>query len=249
MKNLSLLIMVIIGAILTSCTFTEKIYIEENGSGLYQVDMDLSQMLAFAGSLTKSEEGKDDSVIEKALEKTDTTFYFGQILEQKKDSISKLPLEQRLMLESLKDSRLKMIIDEKESKFIANFYTDFKDISEAKDMQNKASNALALASNKEGLASKTVDVSYVYTDKIFQRTISTEKRTKKEQQEYDKNLEEMSMFLMGSTYNLEYHFPKPIKTTTAKDATFSNDRKTIYLSFSMDEIIKNESLLNFEVKF
>ena len=249
MKNLSLIAMLVIGAILTSCTFTEKIYIEENGSGLYQVDMDLSQMLAFAESLTKSEEGEDESVLKKALEKTDTTFYFGQILEQKKDSISKLPIEQRMMLESLKDSRLKMIIDEKESKFTANFYTDFKDISEAKDMQNKASNALALASNKEGLATKAVDVSYVYTDQVFQRTISTEKRTKKEQQEYDKKVEEMSMFLMGSTYNLEYHFPKPIKTTTAKDATFSSDRKTIYLSFSMDEIIKNESVLNFEVKF
>ena len=49
--------------------------------------------------------------------------------------------------------------------------------------------------------------------------------------------------------NVEYHFPKKVKSTTAKNVTFSDDRKTIYISYPFEELLKNEKVLDFEVKF
>lgn len=249
MKNLALLAMVIIGAALTSCTFTEKIYIQEDGSGSFQMDMDLSPILSFAGDMAKSIGGENTSELTKILEKMDTTFLFNDMLVEKKDSISKLPQEQRAVLESLKDAKMRLRVDEAAGVFLSNFYYDFKDMSEAKEMQNKVLTAFDIASKKQNLAGMPNNIAYDYTGDTFKRIVSTQKKTKKEQQEFDNSLEQMAMFLVGSTYNIEYHFPKAIKSTTAKDATFSQDKKVIFISYSAEEVINNEGIMNFEVKF
>jgi len=55
------------------------------------------------------------------------------------------------------------------------------------------------------------------------------------------------MFMEGSAYNIEYHFPKPIKSTTAKNATFSDDRKILYIKSTMDTFIEDAKVLDFDV--
>jgi len=41
------------------------------------------------------------------------------------------------------------------------------------------------------------------------------------------SLASAEMFLSNSTYTFKYHFPKRVKSTNIKDATFSMDGKTM----------------------
>ena len=56
------------------------------------------------------------------------------------------------------------------------------------------------------------------------------------------------MFLSGSTYTLKYHFPRKVKSTTAEEATFSADGKTLIYEVSFLEMMKDPKLLDIEVE-
>ena len=64
---------------------------------------------------------------------------------------------------------------------------------------------------------------------------------------YKKSMEQGASMINGSSYNIEYHFPKSIKSTTYKDATFSADRKTLYIKTDLNTITTSPKLLDFEV--
>lgn len=63
---------------LTSCTFTENIYVNDNGAGKFSVDMDGSSLMAMAGDQIGDQMGAD------AKKNIDSTFTFKQLLEEKK---------------------------------------------------------------------------------------------------------------------------------------------------------------------
>ena len=84
-------------ATLTSCTFTENIYINDNGSGKFSVDMDGSSLMQMAGDQIGSQMGSD------AKKDIDTTFTFKQLLAEKKDSITKLSPETQKELKKLEN--------------------------------------------------------------------------------------------------------------------------------------------------
>lgn len=235
-------------AALTSCTFTEKIYISEDGTGAYQMDMDLSEIMGFSKNLENNTE-TDEGTEKKALQKMDTTIQMSAFLELYKDSISRLSADEKAVLESMKDAKMQMYMDEAAGDFQVNFVYDFKTVNELQDMQNKVSKAYNMSSKKDQKFTSLSSNSFYYDKNSFKRIVIPNKISKKDQQELDKNMDEMAMFMMGSTYNLEYHFPNKIKTTTAKGATFSDDKKTLFISLPLDEVLGDESLLDFEVKF
>lgn len=249
MKNvinaIVLAIIVVGGAVLTSCNFTEKIVIEENGSGTYNMDMDMSEFMSFALSMKDSSDTDGDF-----NEVMDSTIYFSDVLEEKKDSIAKLPEEERMVLESMKDAKMHMFVDEENGKMLMNFIYDFKNVDNLKEIHKQVSKAYSVSNNKENKSSASPNkTSYTYSETSFKRSVVSTNMTKQERKEYDKSLEEMAMFLSGSTYNIEYSFPKKVKSTNAKNVSYSDDRKTIYISYPFEELLKDESVLDFEVKF
>ena len=91
------------------------------------------------------------------------------------------------------------------------------------------------------------EVKYSYNGKKFIRKVEKRKLSPEEKEAYKKSLEQSASFLDGSSYKLEYHFPKAIKSTTYKGALFSDDRKTMYIQADMKSITENPKLLDFEV--
>ncbi|AUX19344.1 hypothetical protein [Flavobacterium columnare] len=69
--------------VLTSCVFTEEIEINQDGSGKYAFAIDGSSLIAMMP--------KDSSKLGKTI---DSVFTFKQLLEEKKDSIAKLSIEE-----------------------------------------------------------------------------------------------------------------------------------------------------------
>ena len=84
MKLYKLLSFSFLVATFTSCTFTENMYINDNGTGKYSVDMDGSALMEMAGDQLGNQMGAD------AKKNIDSTFTFKQLIADKQDSILSL---------------------------------------------------------------------------------------------------------------------------------------------------------------
>ena len=75
MKYIKLLSALLFVFSFSSCTITEKMILNENGSGKFAYDIDASQMMSMMGSAFKG-----DSKKEKKRKAIDSTFTFKELL-------------------------------------------------------------------------------------------------------------------------------------------------------------------------
>ncbi|MCF6347189.1 MAG: hypothetical protein L3J20_02660 [Flavobacteriaceae bacterium] len=240
MKLKTLLLFIGLITSLTSCMFTEEIYINNNGSGKYAFKIDMSEMMRSMGEMSPNDSLKESKVL-------DTIIFFKDILEENKDSIAALDKEDKEIIEDLKDLKLHMQVDEEKGKMLLDFKMDFNNISELKNMEQKIAKAQALSEKKKkkdkSMPSNS-DVSYSFKGKTFSRKVTLKDVTEEQLNE----IKEASAFLEGGLYKIIYHFESEIKSVSFKGAKLSNDKKTMTIEVPMDSIIKNQKLLDFEVK-
>lgn len=243
MKKITELFIVLITiTTLTSCQFTERININEDGSGKYSLEMDMSAMMSAMKQMGDSIKPNEEMKV------LDTVILFKDILEEKKDSISQLSKEDQASLKAIEDLKIHMMVDEKKNKMVSDFIYDFKSISDLANIQEKISKAQSVKDGKKNdTPASDSDVLYSYNGKKFIRKVIKKKMSDEEKEAYKKSMEQSASFLDGSSYKLEYHFPKTIKSTTYEGATFSADKKTMYIQADMKAITENPKLLNFEV--
>ena len=245
MKNAVYLLVLLISITFTSCQFTEEITLNKNGSGQYKLNMDMSAMMG-----AMSEMGQNDS-IKKEKEKIDSTFYMKDLIEQNKDSIAQLPKDQQLAIESTKDLKVHIHLDEEKGEMQYDFILDFKNLSELDNIKSKVEKAQKIQ-DKKGDDKESIenhDIFYTYSKKHFTRKVVMKNLTEEEQETYNTQMEESKMFLGGSKYKLVYHFPKKIKNVNYKETQFSSDHKTMTIEVEMDSLTKNPMLLDLKVDF
>lgn len=225
--------------LLTSCMFTEEIYINNNGSGKYSFKIDMGDMMKSMGDMSAKDSLKKPEVL-------DTIVFFKDILEENKDSISKLTENDKEIIEAIKDLKLHMHVDEAKNEMLMDFNMDFNDISELKNMEQKIAKAQALNDKKKKDKSipSNSDVSYIFKDKTFSRNVSLKDLSEDQLNE----IKQASSFLEGGLYKIIYHFESEIKSVSFKDAQLSQDKKTMTIEIPMDSIMKHPKLLDFEVK-
>ncbi len=243
-KIINLFSFIFITILFSSCEFTEKINLNENGSGTYTLNMDMGAMM---NAMKKM--GNSTSTDSEKPEILDTIMNFKDFLLEKKDSITKLPKEEQEKLNALKDMKLHLEMNETNGVFNMDFIFDFKSIDELKNIQEKISKGHALNEKKKESPSPEAptEVLFSFDGKKFHRIVVDKNLSDEEKEAYKKSMEQGASMINGSSYNIEYHFPKPIKSTTYKDATFSADRKTLYIKTDFNTITTNPELLDFEV--
>ncbi len=232
--------------LLTSCTFTENIYINEDGTGKFSVDMDASGLMAMMPA---------DSI--GTMKPMDSTFTFKQVFEEKKDSIAKLPIEQQQRLKKLEgfSMRTKMIPVEKQ--FMFSVFTDFKNVADLQDAMTTINDAQGATKDKSsnntlipssGFGDNGSVLKYSYDGKKFSRkaTLINKEVSKTENDSVEAAYK---MIFESSTYTIKYHFPKKVKKVSNKKALYSEDRKMITIEFPFNEYMKDPEKLNFEVEF
>lgn len=243
-KLINLLTFILIAILFSSCEFTERINLNKNGSGTYTLNMDMSAMMQAMkkmGDSTNAESEKPEIL--------DTIMDFNDFLIEKKDSIAKLPKEEQEKLKALKDMKLHIEMNEITDVFNMDFIFEFKSIDELKNIQEKISKGHSLNEKKKESPSPEAptEVKFSFDGKKFHRIVVDKNLSEEEKEAYKKSMEESASMMNGSSYNIEYHFPKPIKSTTYKDATLSLDRKTLYIKTDLNTITSNPKLLDFEV--
>ena len=242
MRKIQILVWAVVVALTSSCNFTEEITLQEDGSGRLSINFDGSELMEMAGDeMKKSNEKPVDSIIS-----------FKNLLEEKKDSIAQLSPEEQAKLKKLEPFNMHMVMNPEEKLMKFDLFSEFKNVNEVNDAFNAFQGANVLGSQKEGAAppspmeSSASEVSYSFDKNTFSRKASILDQ-ELFQQQID-SLQGAEMFLSGSTYTLKYHFPKKVKSTTAEEATFSADGKTLIYEVKFLDLMKDPSLLDLEVE-
>jgi hypothetical protein len=247
MKSLMLFLVLALMLLVSSCTVTENIYVNADGSGKFNVDLDGSSLMAMMP--------KDSLGVEKNV---DSVFTFKQLLADNKDSISKLPISEQQLLKKLENFSMRMQMNQEQKQFLFSLQTNFKNVSELQDamvainaisaLQNKANKAeFGATIPSEGVANNNSTLTYALQGNKFTRTavLNTTKKLTQNEEAAEMN----KMIFASSNYILKYHFAKPVKKVSNAAAIFSEDRKTITLQYPFSEYMENPEKLNLEVEF
>lgn len=234
---------------LTSCTFTENITINPDGTGQYVLNMDGSSFMAMIPK---------DSLGNKNQKAVDTTFSFKQILEETKDSVAKLPKEQQDKLKNLANFNMRMKMNYESKDFLVTMNTNFNSVAELQNVMDNLGELQKMSKGKKTFGGNSTGgmdffgksnarINYFYDGVKFSRKAIVDKQAMKALQTGDEK--KLEMFFESSKYVLKYHFPKAVKSISNKSALFSEDRKTITLEYTFNEFMKSPEKLNFEVVF
>lgn len=243
-KRIVLLLFVCLMAM--SCQFTETMVLNEDGTGQMRISLDLSEIMAMSGEM-----GSDSTFVKK-----DTIVYMKDILEEKKDSISQLSKADRDRLMAMKDYKIQLQMDPDANSMLMDVFVDFKNVNEANDLMRSFEMADGLipgsgspmngGDDKETTNNNEVIlVNYSYENGRFTRDAFITDPPK-----YQAQLDSMKQaeaFMSSIKYKLKYTFPKRIKSTSAEDATFSLDGKTLELERGFLEYFKNPDVMDLEV--
>ncbi|MEO7976731.1 hypothetical protein [Flavobacterium sp.] len=251
MKLYKLLSFSFLLAALTSCTFTENIYVNDNGTGKFSVDMDGSSLMAMAGDQIGQQMGTD------ATKSIDSTFTFKQLLEDKKDSIAKLSPEMQKELKKVENYIVHTKMSTEKKEFLMTVSTDFKNANELQDIlqtlsafQKLEKSTAATAPFGGSFGNNNSKLNYTYSGKKFTRTSVIDQKKPDEKAKDTSASPDMSkMIFASSNYILKYHFPKKIKKVSNPNALFSDDRKTITIQYPFTDYIENPDKFNLEVEF
>ncbi len=266
MRNLlKILSSLVILAMVSSCIITESIVFNDDMSGIYKLTYDLSE-IKDSTAVDNPEEVNEQKI---ATQVKDTMIVFNDLLEQYKDSIAALPIEQQKKLQKLKGLSMHVVEDESSGVFVFSISKAFESIDSLTLINERVEEAMSVAMTfdnngaqaetmKDSTESKTKAI-YSFEDNVFKR-IQPKSETWSEvedepeedimednqmAEDVNQGMEEMTKDLY---YVIHYTFPKKIKSISNENATISEDGKSFELKLPWDDISKNEGLLNLEIE-
>ena len=248
--------------LLSSCSITERLIILPNEEVKIAHEIDMSQMLVMAKSMGDGGDTEDLS----NKKKQDTVFSFKSILEEKKDSIALLPMDEQIKLLALEKYHFKMEMDESQDQFLMTIFADFSSIDEFKNvmafdevLNNSNVNPLGGKKLPSNLAAYNLKTTYNFDGQVFKRTSIKNEVPESNQEKteaFDPENPDMSQVLemakempIEMTYKLNYRFAKRIRSTSVKNAKISADRLMVDFEFDMKTYETDPEFLNLEIYF
>ena len=140
MKKIQFIVILVFVISLASCSITEKMIVNENGSGKFSYEIDGSKMMSMMGSALKDDssakkkkKGKKEADMKKRI---DSTFTFKELYADKKDSIAKLPLNEQEKIKKMEKFSMHMVMDEEKGIMNYTMFTDFDSVKELQDVMS-----------------------------------------------------------------------------------------------------------------
>jgi hypothetical protein len=229
----------LLSVFLTSCNFKETIVFNPDGTGEMGIAMDGAGLMEKAGTGMAKETEK----------RIDTTFSFKKLLAEKKDSIATLPPEQQEAYKSLERYDMSLLVDSEKKLMLISMKTKFKNVGEVADIM-KSMNKLASLKGKKpmDLADEKVSTRYAFDGTLFKRIVNNQALTAKEKEGVDQLTEGYKDIFGGSTYTMEYVFPRKIISVSDKQAKISNNGKTVTITRNFLDYMRHPESLSVDVK-
>lgn len=275
MKKNSLLIL-LLSLMFTSCVIKETLVFNQDNSGKLTHEINLSKMMELAGDKMGSDTGKKEKKKAKknynVSKDIDSTFSFKEIYAEKKDSISKLPLEEQARLKQMERYSGRLIMNEDKKMMEIHFFAEFKNPHELQDlvspinglsqMNSSASQMANDAPKNDGITSYSFDgnkfkkiVTLKPSDNLKKEIETIKKAAKVESEIEEENSDDFTnelsdsfkMIYSESSYEMTVSFPKKIKKVSISNSTISPDGKSVTIVFPMENYMESKEM-NFEIE-
>lgn len=174
---------------LISCSISEQIIFNADGSGKLAYTIDMSKMLEITKDLDKSSKMTKD-LTEGTEKDMDTIFNVKDILAKRQKAGEELTAEQLANMEQMKNYSIRMVVNKAKSEMKYVMSTNFKTIAEVgnigsalstiKDVSGKDTGVLD-AANSGGKS----EVKYVFDGKSFSRTVIEKPVVEEADEEHD----------------------------------------------------------------
>lgn len=228
-----------------SCTITERMVISETGMVDYETEINLTEMMGFMYPANVR-----DSLSKLGQFPIDTTFTYAQADQFFNTHAKELSEVEKEFAKALDKSSIKFKANENEGflKFVTqkmnvqDFNAYWKKI-DAKVLELEKKYPDEAPKVTEGSKLSTLNIHY--DGKTFRRITNAEMKILNTDSELFGGAEMANML----TYKLEYHFPNPIKKSSVENATYSLDRKTMWVEMPLEEILSQSEIYNFTVEF
>ncbi len=247
---------------LHSCTFEEKIVFDEEGSGTFST-----------GFIVDSQQFKDmvpssGSESEEGFQK-DTIIYFKDMIDEELQSGKDFDAEELKRMELLRPYRMNLRMDSEKSTDIL-VEGDFQSIQELGSMMNNFITILESQNNKQMGYSplyessesplKQVPVAYSYTHNVFERRLDFSKINDEVRANWDEFVQDLEgrdynsddlnieNYFAEMGYTMVFEFPRRIKSANDPKAELSADRKTVTITTSFLDYVKNAPHYNLRIE-
>lgn len=263
--------------LVTSCSLTESLIINENGTVNYSFELDASALAVLAGE----GESTDDA----GKKNVDSIISFKEILDTKKDSIAKLSIEEQANLKKLEKFKIHILVNEDKKEVKYTMFTELNSIAELNDLGSPLQSAIPFSGATEKDLPQEVQTAvkrnnntaqeFFYDGKKFKKTIKVEKvnavnaseenmnkgefltvpgtesKSEPNEEEVTEKVEEsMKSLLDPLSLKTNYTFPKPVKKVISNyEVQYSEDRKTITIEIPFNDYMDDVEKSNLEIEF
>jgi len=239
----------------------EEIAINENGSGVFNTKMDMSQLIelmqTFAGEEKMSEEGLDRVI--------DTVVNFKTLI----DSAKEMTAEQK---ELMKDGKMHMQLNVKEKLFKMDLNIPYKNFASLQKLlsgggvtgnvmsemmkgvfgKNKDNNADSSAEPQMfggGMDDLTGFYDVTVNKNVISKKVNAEKFKALTEKPEMAQIKQMSGSGMEILYTTTIRLPRPVKNSDNALFKLSDDKKTITMKYNMLEMLETPEKFSYTIEY
>ena len=170
-----ILLAFVVGFSLISCSISEQIIFNADGSGKLAYTVDMSKMIELTKDLDKSNKMTKD-LTESTEKDMDTVINVKDILAQRQKEGKELTPEQLVNMEQMKNYSMRMVVNKAKSEMKYVMSTDFATISEVGNVGSALSAMKDLSGKKTGGVDATssngnTEVKFLFDGKSFSRAV------------------------------------------------------------------------------
>jgi DnaJ-class molecular chaperone len=257
MKKLFLPILIISFLLIGCLETTEGLLINENGSGSYTMDIDISGMFALM-DIMKAEDSTAGSGIPEDRKNFDSTVLFKSFV----DTATDLTAEEKELLHNAV-AHIKM--NEKEKVFKIKMTYPFVKIDDvakiiALNGSGKGSNKIQKIFKGNTGGQEETDANpnlpdfndmyqMIYKDGLLERKIKPEKLKEFEEQLKMAGENGMEEMISSVKMNNVIKLPRPAKSVQGEKVKLSADKKTVTINCSMKDILTNPKAVEYSIQY
>lgn len=226
-----------------SCQLTERVYIKEDGSVVYESGLDFSALTDMVYSPEEI-----DSLRMIGQYPIDTIISFSEISDIKQLELEDVSEKELEFLNSMDQMKMAFRLNENvgdlnfrlEENSVESFNAYQEKLLRSSEELSKENDSKSLKAFQDMGLLNPLRLSY--DGKTFERHAG---HFAFPHEAADDSLDLTSLYI----YNLEYHFPKKIKNISVEEAQIGPDGKSLIISLPMEEYLADPEKFNFKVEF
>ena len=242
---------------LTGCLDTEEdVTINSNGAGVYKTTIDMSglfDMIQMAAMMDTSANSQLKQLGDKNIDST-------ILLSTFTDSSTTLTSEEKSLLH---DGSMHMTINQTDKvfKIVLNYpFKKVEDIQKIMQLQQSGKGFNPMGKSKDaalegmedpggGMPSVDQYSQTIFKNGLIERKIDQQKIDSLKNSEQFGQMQSAGAMLEGITFTTSIHLPKPVKSSSGSKLTVSDDKKTVRVKFTFQDLIKTPEALEFKVEY